>query len=112
MQKELPSERVTLRQRLKDDHRTVFSLNFSQYSLNLSLAVSGYRETALINKGYDGPLLVLEAVGQIVLEVLIVEGNVMYNLCFLKEVKEIGMGNAMNKVLSHTEDNTALYAHK
>lgn len=28
------------------------------------------------------------------LEMLIVEGNVMYNLCFLKEVKEIGMDSA------------------
>lgn len=51
MQKELPRKRVTLRQGLKDDHRTVFSLNFSQYSLNLSLAVSSYRKTVLINKG-------------------------------------------------------------
>lgn len=28
------------------------------------------------------------------LETLIVKGNVMYNLCLLKEVKEISMGSA------------------
>lgn len=29
------------------------------------------------------------------LEMLIVKGNVMYNLCLLKEEKEIGMGSAI-----------------
>lgn len=43
--------RVTLQQRLKENHRTVFSVNFGRYGLNLPLAVGGYRKTALISKG-------------------------------------------------------------